>query len=102
MFEAPMTALQSFNLNLPIVYQQGFGTSVVKQWTIRNSIYAQDTWKLAQNFTLNYGLRYSLNNEPLSIPTYGGDLQPRAAFSWDPFKTARRSCAGAQAFLRVT
>ena len=29
-FEAPMTALQSFNLNLPIVYQQGFGTTVAQ------------------------------------------------------------------------
>ncbi len=93
-FEVPMTALQSFNLNLPIVYQQGFGTAVVKQWTIRNSLYAQDTWKLAQNFTFNYGLRYSVNNEPLSIPTYGGDVQPRAAFSWDPFKNGKTVIRG--------
>jgi Carboxypeptidase regulatory-like domain len=93
-FEVPMTALQSFNLNLPIVYQQGFGTSVVKQWTIRNSLYAQDTWQLAQNFTLNYGLRYSINDEPLSIPTYGGDVQPRASFSWDPFKNGKTVIRG--------
>ncbi len=93
-FEVPMTALQSFNLDLPIVYQQGFGTSVVKQWTIRNSIYAQDTWKLAQNFTLNYGVRYSVNNEPLNVPTYGGDIQPRASFSWDPFKNGKTVIRG--------
>ncbi len=93
-FEVPMTALQSFNLNLPIVYQQGFGPSVVKQWTIRNSIYAQDTWKLASNFTLNYGLRYSVNNEPLGVPTYGGDVQPRASFSWDPFKNGKTVIRG--------
>jgi hypothetical protein len=100
-FEAPMTALQSFNLNLPIVYQQGFvapGTgSRIQQNPNRYAIYAQDAWKLRQNFTLNYGLRYAIHDEPLAIPTYKKDFQPRAGFSWDPFgdgKTAIRGGAG--------
>jgi hypothetical protein len=100
-FEVPMTALQSFNLNLPIVYQQGFvapGTgSRIQQNPNRYSIYAQDAWKARQNFTLNYGLRYSIYDEPLAIPTYKKDFQPRAGFSWDPWgdgKTAIRGGAG--------
>jgi hypothetical protein len=95
--DAPINALQSFNLGLPIIYQQGFGSSVVKSWTLRQSFYAQDTWKAAQNFTLNYGLRYYVSEEPFYLPTYHKDLQPRVGFSWDPFrkgKTAIRGGAG--------
>ncbi|MGH9841509.1 MAG: carboxypeptidase regulatory-like domain-containing protein [Blastocatellia bacterium] len=100
-FEAPMTALQSFNLNLPIVYQQGFvapGTgSRIQQNPNRYAIYLQDAWRARQNLTLNYGLRYAIHDEPLAIPTYKKDFQPRAGFSWDPFgngKTAIRGGAG--------
>jgi Carboxypeptidase regulatory-like domain len=100
-FEVPMTSLQSFNLNLPIVYQQGFlapGTgSRIQQNPNRYALYAQDTWRARQNLTLNYGLRYAIHDEPLAIPTYKKDFQPRAGFSWDPWgdgKTAIRGGAG--------
>ncbi len=56
---APLNSLQSFNLNLPIVYQQGFGTPSVDSYTYRYALYGQDTWKLRPNFTLTFGLRYS-------------------------------------------
>jgi carboxypeptidase family protein len=94
---APINALQSFNLNLPIVYQQGFGDAAANSWTNRYGLYVQDAWKLRPNFTLNYGLRYSIHDEPFFVPTYKRDFQPRAGFSWDPFgdgKTAIRAGAG--------
>ncbi len=96
-----MTALQSFNLALPIVYQQGFvapGTgSRIEQPTNRYAMYVQDAWRARPNLTLTYGLRYSIHDEALAIPTYDKDFQPRAGFSWDPWgdgKTAIRGGAG--------
>src|SRR5262245_30810914 len=80
----PINSLQAFNLNLPIVYQQGFGDASANSWTNRYGLYVQDAWKLRPNLTLNYGLRYSIHDEPFFVPTYKRDLQPRAGFSWDP------------------
>ncbi|HEX5081439.1 MAG TPA: TonB-dependent receptor, partial [Blastocatellia bacterium] len=94
---APINSLQAFNLDLPIVYQQGFGDAAANSWTNRYGIYAQDTWKLRPNFTLSYGLRYAIHDEPFFIPTSKKDVQPRAGFSWDPWsdgKTVIRGGAG--------
>lgn len=90
----PINPLQAFNLNLPTVYQQGFGDPGATSWTVRAGVYFQDAWKVRQNFTLNYGLRYSLNNEPYNIRTDKNDLQPRVGFSWDPFSTGKTVIRG--------
>jgi hypothetical protein len=94
---SPINALQSFNLNLPIVYQQGFGTSEVNSWTYRYAAYGQDTWKVYPNLTLTYGIRWSISDEPFYMRLDTNDFQPRIGFSWDPFndgKTAIRGGAG--------
>ena len=93
----PINALQAFNLNLPIVYQQGFGLPEVNSFTYRYALYGQDTWKVRPNLTLNYGLRYSISDEPFYMPLDKNDFQPRAGFSWSPFasgKTVIRGGAG--------
>lgn len=94
---APINSLQSFNLNLPIVYQQGFGTTTINGNNIRTGIYAQDTWKITKNLTFNYGLRYSLNKEPFGLNVDKNDFQPRVGFAWDiagDGKTVIRGGAG--------
>lgn len=90
----PINPLQAFNLNLPTVYQEGFGDPAATSWTNRYGIYFQDAWKVRPNFTLTYGLRYSLNDEPFNIRTDRNDLQPRVGFSWDPFKDGKTVIRG--------
>jgi Carboxypeptidase regulatory-like domain len=81
---APVNSIQAFNFGVPASYQGGFGDPTAFSWTNRYALYLQDAWKLRPNLTLNYGLRYSLHDEPFIIPTYKRGFQPRAGFSWDP------------------
>jgi hypothetical protein len=92
--DAPITALQSFNLNLPIVYQQGFGDSAFNPWSHRTSFYGQDTWKIRPNFTLNFGARYFVQNDVEPVPTDKNNIQPRLGFSWDPFSNGKTIIRG--------
>jgi hypothetical protein len=90
----PISALQAFNANLPIVYQQGFGESNYSSWSHRTSFYGQDTWKLLPNFTLNYGVRYYVEDNAEPLPTNWNNIQPRLGFSWDPFHDGKMAIRG--------
>ena len=95
--DQPINALQAYNLNLPIVYQQGFGTDTASGANIRTGFYGQDTWKVRKNLTFNYGLRYSINREPYGLNLDKNDFQPRAGFAYDigsDGKTVIRGGAG--------
>lgn len=54
------TPVQTYGLGFPSVFIQGFGdpNSSIKNKPI--AFFAQDTWKIATNFTLNYGVRYDV------------------------------------------
>jgi Carboxypeptidase regulatory-like domain/TonB dependent receptor len=56
----PLTPIQSYGLGFPSVFLQGFGNpnSGVKNRPI--AFFAQDTWKIHKNLTINYGLRYDI------------------------------------------
>jgi outer membrane receptor for ferrienterochelin and colicins len=49
-------------------------------WTL--SLYAQDEWKLSQDFTVNYGVRY----DQYSAFSSGNQLSPRANAVWTPWE----------------
>ena len=50
--------VQSYGLGIPSVYVQGFGNPVSKISNRPMAFFAQDSWKIRPNLTLNYGVRY--------------------------------------------
>ncbi|MGH9872087.1 MAG: TonB-dependent receptor domain-containing protein [Pyrinomonadaceae bacterium] len=52
------TPVQSYGLGIPSVYVQGFGNPVSKISNRPMAFFAQDSWKIKSNLTLNYGVRY--------------------------------------------
>ncbi|HEY4762910.1 MAG TPA: TonB-dependent receptor [Candidatus Sulfotelmatobacter sp.] len=87
--------LQSASLGLPQVYQQGFGNPTYPYYTRPlTDFYAQDSWKVTPSFTLDYGLRYSLDSQFAPLTTYKKDFAPRVSFAWDPFKNHKTVVRG--------
>ena len=60
-----------FLLGIPTTYAQGSGASIQAD-AFLNYIYAQDTWKMTDTFTLSYGIGYSIDT-PLHNNQYGGE-----------------------------
>lgn len=92
-----INALQAYNFSLPQVYQQGFGLPLFASSGQKFSLFGQDSWKARPNITLNYGLRYFIQNEADPVPTDKNNFQPRVGLSWDVFsdgKTVLRAGAG--------
>jgi hypothetical protein len=52
------TPVQSYGLGIPSVYVQGFGNPVSRIANKPLAFFGQDSWKIRNNFTLNYGVRY--------------------------------------------
>jgi hypothetical protein len=82
---ASINTLQSWSLGLPAFYEQGFGNPSYKESRSFTAVYAQDTWNLRPNFTLNYGLRYELDDQYGPLHTPKTNFGPRFSFAWDPF-----------------
>lgn len=54
------TAVQAYGLGFPSVFIQGFGDPNSELGNKPIAFFAQDTWKIFRNFTLNYGIRYDV------------------------------------------
>lgn len=54
------TPVQQYGLGFPANYIQGFGDPVSRIGNKPVAFFAQDSWKLRPNFTVNYGVRYDV------------------------------------------
>jgi carboxypeptidase family protein/TonB-dependent receptor-like protein len=77
-----LTGLQSFNFGLPATVRQGFNNPLWKGNGQYLAFFAQDTWKVNQRLTVDYGGRVDYDGEPEPLPknTY---FSPRLGFAWD-------------------
>jgi hypothetical protein len=56
----PLTPVQSYGLGVPGVFIEGFGNPVSSIKNKPLAFFAQDSWKIRPNVTLNYGIRYDV------------------------------------------
>ena len=92
---ALLNSLQSANFGVPQVFQQGFGNADYPAYTRPyTALYLQDSWRMAANFTLTYGVRYEIDSNYLPLNTYYKDVAPRVSFAWDPFKNHKTVIRG--------
>ncbi len=97
------SAVQAYGLGVPQVFIQGIGTSYQPFDEKDLGAFAQDSWRITSNLTLNYGLRYDLAVVPLfpaattmnqnaekafnivqGLPRDYKDVSPRFGLAWDP------------------
>jgi hypothetical protein len=93
-FPAGINAIQSGAFGLPQFYQQGFGNPNYDYPRPFTALYWQDAWKITNNFTLNYGLRYELDAQYGPLKSDKDNFAPRVSFAWDPFKNHKTVIRG--------
>ncbi|MGB9445385.1 MAG: TonB-dependent receptor, partial [Candidatus Acidiferrum sp.] len=98
------TTLQAYGLGIPTDFIQGIGNSNEPFDDIPIGFFAQDSWRVNNKLTLNYGLRYDPDITPLfapatainaaaeqalgvqeGIPRQYKDIAPRFGLAWDPW-----------------
>jgi len=78
-----------FLANTPSRFRQNFLTTSTQHNTY-TGLFAQDEWRLKQNLTLSYGVRWEDEN----ILRDGDNFGPRVAFAYDPFKSGKTVIRG--------
>ena len=74
------TPVQQYGLGFPANFIQGYGNPVSKISNKPMAFFAQDSWKIRPNFTMNYGVRYDyelteqIPTLPLNDPLSGINL----------------------------
>jgi hypothetical protein len=95
--------LQAYGLGIPQTFIQGIGNPKDSFRNIPLGLFAEDSWKITPNVTLNYGLRYDVEfppqftpPNPLALSAYNAlgiqkgiqtdtnNFQPRLGVAWDP------------------
>jgi hypothetical protein len=78
-----MSALQTFDLGVPVAFRQGFGNPRWSGWGHNLGAFAQDSWKLTNSFSVDFGGRVDYSAEASPIPHHVF-FSPRLGFAWSP------------------
>ncbi|MDQ3129783.1 MAG: carboxypeptidase regulatory-like domain-containing protein [Acidobacteriota bacterium] len=94
------TPIQAYGLGFPSVFIQGFGDpgSQVRNRPI--AFFAQDTWKMFKNVTVNYGVRYDVELTEEFAPTPFRDPLTGITLSAQDVQTAQDALNVTQGFPR--
>ncbi|MBL8231330.1 MAG: TonB-dependent receptor [Bryobacterales bacterium] len=90
----PLSALQSYSLGLPTFFQMGVGNPNYVTSIKRLHFYAQDSWRVRNDLTLNFGVRYENEFHNPIVPPDRDNIGPRVGFAWSPGKSARTVIRG--------
>jgi len=101
-------AFQAYGLGIPQTYIQGQGNPHAAFSNTPLGFFAQDSWRIKPNLTLNYGVRYDVELVPTapplnglsaaayralgitnSIPQDNNNVAPRIGLAWDPWKNGK-------------
>lgn len=91
---ATLNAIQSGSFGLPQFYQQGFDNPNYDYPRPFSAFYWQDSWKIRDSFTLNFGVRYELDSQYGPLNTDKDNFAPRVSFAWDVFKNHKTVIRG--------
>lgn len=94
------TPIQTYGLGFPSVFIQGFGNpnSAIRNRPI--AFFAQDTWKMFKNFTVNYGVRYDIELTDEFEPTPFRDPLTGITLTAQDIQTAQDALNVTQGFPR--